>query len=66
MTVIAGSCARADALATAAYVLGPEGGLALLQALDEVEGLILSEENGRLTALATTGFPLAIDELILN
>jgi len=66
VTVIAGSCARADALATAAYVLGPEGGLALLQGLEEVEGLILSEENGRLTALATSGFPLALDELTLN
>lgn len=56
VTVVAGDCATADALATAALVLGPEEGLALLERLEGVEGLILARgEDGELRWLETTG-----------
>jgi len=45
VTVIARSTADADAYATAAFVLGPERGLAYLRALEEVEGIIV-DSNG--------------------
>ena len=66
VTVIAPTCARADALATAAFVLGGRRGLALLEGLPDTEGLVLSETGGRLNALATSGFPLSLDELSLE
>ena len=42
VSVVAASVAEADALATAAFVLGPVKGLALLERLPDVEGLIVS------------------------
>ena len=41
VTVIAPTCARADALATAVFVLGTKNGLNLLEMLGEVEGLVV-------------------------
>ncbi len=52
-TVVAPSTMVADALATAAFVLGPEEGLALLRR-HGVEGLIVSPD---FEVLATEGFP---------
>jgi thiamine biosynthesis lipoprotein len=66
VTVIAPTCARADALATAVFVLGPERGLALLEGLEDAEGLILSEDGTGLAAVATDGFPLTLDALTLD
>ncbi|MFZ1984706.1 MAG: FAD:protein FMN transferase [Desulfatitalea sp.] len=40
-TVVAGDCTLADGLATALMVMGPEKGIALLDRLDGVEGLIV-------------------------
>lgn len=40
-TVVAGNCTLADGLATALMVMGPEKGIALLDQLDGVEGLIV-------------------------
>ena len=51
-TVIAPTCVVADALATASFVMGPEKGLALLEDLDEVEGVLITEDGKILT---TTG-----------
>jgi thiamine biosynthesis lipoprotein len=45
-TVIAPTCAAADALATAAFVLGPAGGIDLLER-EQVEGVIVTQQ-GRL------------------
>ncbi len=45
VTVVADSAALADALATAAFVLGPEAGLALLTAQPGVEGLIIAADG---------------------
>jgi thiamine biosynthesis lipoprotein len=52
-TVIAASAMLADALATAAFVLGPEPGLALLES-HGAEGLIVSPD---LDCRSTRGFP---------
>ncbi len=47
VTVLAASAAEADALATAAFVLGPEKGLAFLQAQAGVDGLIVAADGSR-------------------
>lgn len=46
-TVIAPTCAEAEALARAAFVLGPEAGLALIERLGSTEMLILGFEDPR-------------------
>lgn len=43
-TVVAGTATEADALATAALVMGPVRGLAMLERLPGVEGLIVDDE----------------------
>ncbi len=40
---------RADALATAVFVLGPDAGLALLEELPDVDGLVV-DSDGKITA----------------
>ena len=41
MTVVAPNATAADALSTAAFVLGPERGMALLSSCEGVEGLMV-------------------------
>ncbi len=56
-TVSAVSAMEADALATAVFVLGPEAGLALLEKLPDVEGIVV-DAQGKITpstGLAGTG-----------
>jgi thiamine biosynthesis lipoprotein len=65
VTVIAPTCTEADALSTAAFVLGPERGLALLESRPGVEGLLITERDGRLEARVTSGFPLRVEALDL-
>jgi thiamine biosynthesis lipoprotein len=59
VTVVAETCAKADALATAALVLGPEAGLQMLEEQDGVEGYLLSRvgtgEDVTLATSATSG-----------
>jgi thiamine biosynthesis lipoprotein len=58
-SVLAPDCTLADGLATAVMVMGAEAGLGLLQRLDAVEGLIVTESpDGRLEDHATRGFRL--------
>lgn len=45
-TVVTPDCALADALATAAFVLGPEKGIALLEGWKDVEGILIAEDGG--------------------
>ncbi|MDX1566307.1 MAG: FAD:protein FMN transferase [Longimicrobiales bacterium] len=47
VTVVAPRAVDADALSTAAFVLGPEEGLALLEEADGVEGLIVGKDGSR-------------------
>jgi len=56
VTVLAPTCAEADAWATAVFVLGLEAGLALLEEQSELEGLLLYEVEGQLQQLMTAGF----------
>jgi len=51
-TVIAPDGATADALATAAFVMGPEKGLALLERWEGVEGVLITDDG---TILTTSG-----------
>ncbi len=44
-TVLAPGCALADALATAAFVMGPERGLGLLEEWEGVEGILISDDG---------------------
>jgi len=54
-TVIASSAMDADALSTAAFVLGPEEGTALLAGLPGVEGLLVAKDG---SPSGTPGFPV--------
>jgi thiamine biosynthesis lipoprotein len=51
-TVVAENAALADALATAAFVLGPEAGLRLLEEYPGVEGMVVGADG---TPVLTTG-----------
>ena len=51
-TVIAPDCATADALATAAFVMGPEKGLAMLEKWQGAEGVLITDDG---TILTTSG-----------
>lgn len=58
VTVVAPTCARADALATALLVLGAENGLALVESLDDVQALFVQREHdGTFTTITSAGFP---------
>lgn len=48
VTVLANDAASADALATAAFVLGPQAGLALLESTPDVEGFLITADGQRL------------------
>jgi len=61
VTIVADRAVLADALSTGVFVLGPEKGMALIERLPDVEGVIVSADNrvlvssglkGRLTILA--------------
>ncbi len=45
VTIVAASAAVADALSTGVFILGPEKGMALIERLPGVEGLIVSSAN---------------------
>lgn len=53
VTVVAPSAMDADALSTAAFVLGPRDGLALLEETEGVEGLIVGKDGSQ---VSTGGF----------
>jgi thiamine biosynthesis lipoprotein len=62
VTVIAASCARADSLATTAFVLGYERGAAFLEKQPGAEGLLVRDADGKLESKATSGFPPLIPD----
>jgi thiamine biosynthesis lipoprotein len=66
VTIVASTCALADALSTAVFVLGPEEGLELLEQFPEAEGLLIAEQEDRLIAWKTDGFPGELDSLDLQ
>jgi thiamine biosynthesis lipoprotein len=63
VTVIAPNCALADAWATAAFVLGPEKGLAALEKQSTLEGVLVEEDaEGNLVLHETSGFDEYVEE----
>ena len=56
VTVVAPDAATADALATAAFVMGPDAGLDFIEKSPDVEGFIVSEKDGAFNVVETTGF----------
>lgn len=56
-TVIAPTCALADALATAFMILSPEHGLELASSMKGVEVLLMIRESGCIKMRKSTGFP---------
>ena len=60
VTVIAESGMKADALATAVSVLGPEAGIAYIETLAETEALVVQLINGQERHLPSSGFPTFI------
>jgi len=50
VTILAGSATLADALSTGVFVLGPEAGMALIERLPDVEGIIVSATNAVLVS----------------
>lgn len=55
VTVWAPNAMRADVMATAVFVMGPERGLAYAERADSVEALIFYERDGALEAALTSG-----------
>jgi len=56
-TVIAPSGADADALASAACVLGPVEGIELIESIPGVECLVSTSRDGAPATSSSTGFP---------
>ncbi len=57
VSVVAPSCALADALATACFVLGPEEGMALVLDWDDVEALLVRRTEEGFVVERSPGFP---------
>ena len=66
VTVVASTCALADALSTTVFVLGPEEGLDLLEQFPDAEGLLIAERDAELIAWRTDKFPAELDALELQ
>jgi len=45
VTIVTGSATVADGLSTGVFILGPEAGMALIEKLPDVEGVIVSAKN---------------------
>jgi len=56
VTVVAKTCVLADGLATALMVMGPIEGIALLDGLENVEGLVVVRLNGGFKEFASNNF----------
>ena len=55
VTIVADRAALADALSTGVFVLGPEQGMALIERLPDVEGVIVSSDNQVLVSSGLCG-----------
>lgn len=55
VTIVAPSAMEADALSTAVFVLGPKRGMALIEEMPGVEGVIIYEQQGKLGWLVSKG-----------
>jgi thiamine biosynthesis lipoprotein len=55
VTIVAGTAVMADGLSTGVFVLGPEKGMALIERLPDVEGVIVTADNRVLVSSGLTG-----------
>lgn len=55
VTIITGSATVADGLSTGVFILGPEAGMALIERLPDVEGVIVSSKNAVLVSSGLAG-----------
>ena len=55
VTIVARQAAVADALSTGVFVLGPQAGMALIEKLPDVEGVIVSDKNEVLISTGLRG-----------
>jgi thiamine biosynthesis lipoprotein len=55
VTIVAGKAILADALSTGVFVLGPQAGMALIEKLPDVEGVIVTGGNEVLVSSGLTG-----------
>jgi FAD:protein FMN transferase len=55
VTIITGSATVADGLSTGVFILGPEAGMALIEKLPDVEGVIVSAKNEVLVSSGLKG-----------
>jgi thiamine biosynthesis lipoprotein len=55
VTIVAADALTADAFDTAVFVLGPEKGMALIEKIPEIEGIIMTEKDGRISQLVSSG-----------
>ncbi len=55
VTIIAGNATIADGLSTGVFILGPEKGMALIESLPEVEGVIVTARNQVLVSSGLKG-----------
>ena len=60
--MVADSVLRADALSTAALVLGPTQGCELLASLPETEGVIVAKDGERSPPRLVVAFPVSLSE----
>ena len=55
VTIVAGTATLADALSTGVFVLGPQAGMALIERLPDVEGVIVTADNRVLVSSGLKG-----------
>ena len=60
VTIVARQATLADALSTGVFVLGPEAGMALIEKLPDVEGVIVTDSN---TVMISTGLTERLERL---
>ena len=55
VTIITEDALTADALATGIFILGPHEGMELIEEYDDIEGIIISDNNGELKIHTSRG-----------
>lgn len=60
-TVVASSCAVADALATACMVLSPDEAMKLIDGIDGADVMIVTDDDGSLSMIRSKGFPKILE-----
>ncbi len=55
VTIVTSSATMADGLSTGVFILGPEAGMALIERLPDVEGVIVGSDNRVLVSSGLKG-----------